>query len=257
MGRLESRPQPGLAAPQWLSSRPCERFPVLTPLSSRQMHWHDRRLTHWDVTGHPMFITFRLHGTLPRQRVFPHQQVTSGAAFAAMDRLLDLKRDGPRYLIQPAIARPLVEAILDCERRFQRVRLHSWVVMPNHVHLLVTPSVIASQWLGPLKGYTASLANRILQRRGNPFWQDESYDHVVRNGDEFARIQRYIENNPVRAGLCEHPEDFRWSSAWAGWKAGRSQDWLPHSNRIGPMMGAASDYIKNRYSSLRMAPVVL
>ena len=68
---------------------------------------------------------------------------------------------------------------------------HAFVVMPNHVHLLVTPNVTANHWLGPLKGFTAHEANRVLGRHA-PFWQDESYDRLVRNGEEFQQIQRYI-----------------------------------------------------------------
>lgn len=48
---------------------------------------------------------------------------------------------------------------------------------------------------------------------GRPFWQDESYDHLVRENAEFDRIVRYIETNPVNAGLVASPEQFRWSSA--------------------------------------------
>jgi len=73
--------------------------------------------------------------------------------------------------------------------------------MPNHVHLLVTPQVVATRWLGPLKGFTAYQANQLLGLRGRPFWQDESYDHLVRSDAEFQRIQAYIVCNPVRAGL--------------------------------------------------------
>src|SRR5438874_9522762 len=78
---------------------------------------------------------------------------------------------------------------------------------------LVTPHVVATKWLGPLKGFTAHEANRILYRRGQPFWQDESYDHLVRSGREFERIRGYIETNPVKAGLAAAAERFRWSSA--------------------------------------------
>lgn len=88
--------------------------------------------------------------------------------------------------------------------------------MPNHVHLLVTPLVTARQWLGPLKAFTGYQANQLLGRRGVPFWQDESYDHLVRDEVGFRRVQRYIEFNPVRAGLVALPEEFPWSSA-AGW----------------------------------------
>jgi REP element-mobilizing transposase RayT len=87
--------------------------------------------------------------------------------------------------------------------------------MLNHVHVLVTPSVVSTRWLGPLKGFTAYEANKILGRTGKAFWQDESYDHLVRSDVEFRRIQRYIENNPVSAGLAAAAEDFPWSSAWS------------------------------------------
>ena len=77
--------------------------------------------------------------------------------------------------------------------------------MPNHVHLLVTPKVPATKWLGPLKGFTAHEANELLGQTGKPFWQNESYDHLVRSPQEFDRIRRYIENNPVKAGLVADP----------------------------------------------------
>jgi REP element-mobilizing transposase RayT len=99
---------------------------------------------------------------------------------------------------------------------FERYQLRSFVVMPNHVHLLVTPQVPATKWLGPLKGFTAHEANVLLASTGKPFWQNESHDHLVRSPEEFDRIRRYIENNPVKAGLAAEPPDFLWSSARAG-----------------------------------------
>jgi len=65
-----------------------------------------------------------------------------------------------------------------------------------------------------LKRFTAREGNRMLGFTGRPFWQDESYDRPVRNEDEFRRIARYIEMNPVKADLVISPEEFRWSSAW-------------------------------------------
>ena len=129
-----------------------------------------------------------------------------------MDRALDTARQGPMYLRQANIARLVVTAIRDGQNRFGRYELHAFVVMSNHVHLLVTPRVTSNRWLGPLKGFTGFSANRILARSG-PFWQDESYDHLVRNLEEFNRISRYIENNPVKAGLVNSAEEFPWSSA--------------------------------------------
>ena len=96
--------------------------------------------------------------------------------------------------------------------------LGDWVVMPNHVHLVVwpLPNVTLSTILKGRKQYTATQANRILGRIGERFWQPESYDHWIRNDTEKARISRYIRMNPVKAGLCRDAEDWRWGSAWRG-----------------------------------------
>jgi REP element-mobilizing transposase RayT len=130
-----------------------------------------------------------------------------------MDRILDNARTGPLFLREPNIADLVTQAILDGESRFARYHLHAYVVMANHVHMLVTSHVVATKWLGPLKGFTAHEANRILSRRGTSFWQDESYDHLVRSDTEFGRIHDYIERNPVTAGFVAVAEQFRWSSA--------------------------------------------
>jgi putative transposase len=67
-----------------------------------------------------------------------------------------------------------------------------------------------------VKKASARQANLILGRSGLPFWQDESYDHWVRNGKQFGRIVQYIESNPVKAGLVDRAEIWPWSSAFAG-----------------------------------------
>ena len=178
------------------------------------MRQYERRLPHWDVVGQPMFVTFRLHGSLPCNRIFPpERQVTSGKAFVAMDRLLDAGTSGPLYLRRPEIAEQVVDALRDGDSQFHRYQLHAFVVMPNHVHILVTPRVVATRWLGPLKGFTSYRANALLGTHGGAFWQDESYDHLVRSQVEFERVRAYIEQDPVRAGLVTAAEQFPWSSA--------------------------------------------
>jgi REP element-mobilizing transposase RayT len=87
--------------------------------------------------------------------------------------------------------------------------------MANHVHVLLTPHVEPVKLLQSVKGFTARQANKMLGRVGEAFWQAESYDHFVRNAPELVKIRRYIEENPVRAGLVRSPEDYRWSSARA------------------------------------------
>jgi REP element-mobilizing transposase RayT len=209
----ERRLQPKLAAPQGCPALYFhEKFFSLDAQPSRMAHY-ERRLPHWDLVGRPVFVTFRLHGSLPARRVFPPERLSSGKAFAAIDQILGRGSDGPLYLNQPAIAELVVAALHHGDSELRRYQLHSYVVMPNHVHLLVTPHVAATRWLGPLKGITAYQANRILGQTGRAFWQDESYDHVIRDEGEFERVRAYVESDPVRAGLAAAAEDFRWSSA--------------------------------------------
>ena|ERR1035438_5148561 len=177
---------------------------------------YERRLPHWDAPERPVFVTFRLYGSLPEGRVFLADGLSGGRAFVTLDRILDTARTGPRLLGRSEIARVVMEAVRDGECRFGRYRLHSFVVMPNHVHLMVTAHAPLARWLGSLKGFTAHAANQILGLTGRPFWQDESFDHVVRSERELERIRAYIEENPVRAGLAAAAREFPWSSASLG-----------------------------------------
>jgi REP element-mobilizing transposase RayT len=118
---------------------------------------------------------------------------------------------GTPILRMPEVAQMVMDAI---DFRDQRIyRLHAFVVMPNHVHLLVTPLEAVSKMMQSLKRFTGREGNRMLGLTGQPFWQDESYDRLVRNDTEFERIIGYIERNPVSAGLAPTPEEFPWSSA--------------------------------------------
>gem|GEM_PF-2377851 len=98
----------------------------------------------------------------------------------------------------------------------ERYTLYAFVVMPNHVHALVKPheGFTLSQILHTWKSFTAHEAQKIAQAaglsipKGEAFWQRESYDHLVRDEADFARIFEYILQNPVKAGLCAKPEDW-------------------------------------------------
>ena len=129
-----------------------------------------------------------------------------------MDRLLGTTRIGRLHLERRELAEMVVEAMGFLERH-QRYVFHNYIVMANHVHLLITPNVEVSKITQSLKRFTARRGNEMLGVSNQAFWQDESYDRWVRDEVEFERIARYIENNPVSAGLCTTPEDFPWSSA--------------------------------------------
>jgi putative transposase len=156
------------------------------------MPFYRRRLPHLYATEQPLLLTWRLHGSLPSNRVFPDDRLPSGRAFVALDRLLDEARTGASHLRQPAIADLVVKAIHHNAEALRHYLWHAFVVMPNHVHLLVTPKIALPELTKSLKGITAKRANAFLRLTGEPFWQEESYDHLVRNAQEFDKIRSYI-----------------------------------------------------------------
>jgi len=162
--------------------------------------------------GAALFLTWHLHGSMPASLLPPPGPLSPGQAFVWLDRRLDTLRDGPLYLRRPDIARIVVDSIHKGVE-LEHYELSAYVVMANHVHLLIRPQIAPDRLLKSLKGATAREANGLLGRTGEPFWQKESYDHWVRNSAEFEKIRAYIENNPVKAGLVQSPGDFRWSSA--------------------------------------------
>jgi putative transposase len=176
------------------------------------MPFYQRRLPHWQPEGKPLFLTWHLAGSLPHNRFPPPGSLSAGKAFVWMDRFLDETRCGPTWLGREEIAGVVVAALKHATGEMRQFELHSYVVMPNHVHVLLDPLVAPSKLLKSVKGFTAYQANRLLGRRGE-FWQSESYDHWVRDACEFDNIRRYIEINPVRAALVARAEEYRWSSA--------------------------------------------
>ena len=176
-----------------------------------------RRLPHIDAPGCFVFVTWRLRGSLPRERVFDREHIDPGEAFLALDRILDAARSGPVHLRRSEIARTVCEYLHSVEAN-GLCSLHAYAVMPNHVHVLWTPRISMPILIQRVKGTTAFAANRILGRRREAFWQEEYFDRLVRTELEVARIRRYVEWNPVAAALVASPEDFQWSSAYAGLK---------------------------------------
>jgi REP element-mobilizing transposase RayT len=128
------------------------------------------------------------------------------------DRFLDTASNGPLWLKEPEIAGCAERAILR-GADLGHYALRAYVVMPNHVHVLLEPLVPIHRLTGGIKGASARYANLKLGRTGTPFWQDESFDHWIRKEGQLARTKAYIENNPVKAGLCAQAEEWPWLSA--------------------------------------------
>lgn len=212
-------------------------------------HYH-RNLPHWQPEGAMFFITFRLANSLPvqviqqlREQQEREKQAVrarySGAQqyeelykldkkyFGHFDAWLDrCVEESPRWLAEPKIAQIVADEIhrLDVER----YSLITYCLMPNHGHLVidtaehvikpahegVTRKYPLTDTMKLLKGRTARFCNQALGRSGS-FWQAESYDHVIRNQKEYENIVWYTINNPVKAGLVEQWED--WKFTYVSW----------------------------------------
>lgn len=183
------------------------------------MVFYRRDLPHWQPGGVPLFITWRLFGSLPPNMRRPAVGESAGKQFVRLDKVLDRAATGPKWLRDPRVAACVVQVIVRGAAVLRQYDLHGYVVMPNHVHVLITPHVALRIVTAGIKTTSARTANAILGRSGKHFWQIESYDHWVRNGVEYQRICSYIERNPVSAGLVANAEDWTWSSASAAGKS--------------------------------------
>jgi REP element-mobilizing transposase RayT len=141
------------------------------------------------------------------RRRLPHLQKADRAVFVTFRKL-------NRTEFCPA-ARDL--ALQHClHDHGKRFFLHAAVVMPDHVHLLLTPLQDEKGWPYPLaiilkliKGSSARSINRLLGSSG-PIWQEESFDHVLRSDESLMEKLEYIRANPVRRDLVKKPENYRW-----------------------------------------------
>ena len=191
------------------------RQECLCYFSEMNEEYYERTLPHWYPAGRSIFVTWRLYGSLPStySRKAGTDQVKAGEEFVRFDRCLDAAHFGPVWLKEPLVAESVIAALQKGAGELGQYSLRAYVLMANHVHLLIEPQAQLATIMKGIKGVTARNANRILGRRGKVFWQDESFDHWARDDAEEARIRLYIENNPVKAGLVARAEDWPWSSA--------------------------------------------
>jgi len=98
------------------------------------------------------------------------------------------------------------------------VHMHSFVVMPDHAHLLFTPledergePYRLRKIMNRIKGSSSHSVNRFLGRKGT-LWEPESFDRMAQSDGQFEYAMLYIIQNPIAAGLAKGPDDYRW--AW-------------------------------------------
>jgi REP element-mobilizing transposase RayT len=176
-------------------------------------------LPHLVVPGCRQFITFNLADALPRHVAARLAVVESPADDEArrIEFLTTIHRTlddgaGSCLLRDPRLAGLVENALLHFDGT--RYDLLAWVVMPNHVHAAVAlrPSYRVTEVVRSWKSFTAKQANEILGRSGT-FWRKDFFDVRIRDEEHLGRVRRYIERNPVAAGLCARPEDWPFGSA--------------------------------------------
>ena len=113
-------------------------------------------------------------------------------------------------VLQAPGAMETVEAVLEQTRARHQARVYAYVLMPEHVHLLVNepPRIVLAQWLKAVK----QISSRKLRESRERFWQARYYDSNVYGEKARSEVIRYIHRNPVVRGLVEKPEDWPWSS---------------------------------------------
>jgi REP element-mobilizing transposase RayT len=186
--------------------------------SEEQKIWRDRGyLPHYDPGTITQFVTYRLADSLPIHVLEQYSEelerdlITEIEYHRRVDKYLD-NGFGNSFLKQPEIAKIVEENLL----HFNQIRydLHAWVVMPNHVHLLFTPQPnhTLSEIMHSMKSFTSHQANKALDRTGQ-FWSKEYFDRYIRGAEHFRNAVRYIEYNPVKAGLCRDATEWPFGSA--------------------------------------------
>ena len=120
-----------------------------------------------------------------------------------------------RHLATPE-PRDIVVAALERARLRYQFRVYGFVVMLEHVHLLVSEpdKGMVANAMQSLKIASALRTARLREFEGrrSPLWQKRSHDRNVRDYPEFVEKLRYLHRNPVKRGLCARPEDWKWSS---------------------------------------------
>lgn len=199
-------------------------------------NYYRRNLPHYQPPQGEFFITFRLANSLPKvvtsklskeyhelNKVKSDQESISNKVqkkkyFARFDGILDQSNHGDNWLQNDQIAKIVSDKIHSFDNR--KYLLICFCIMPNHVHLLfklnkrdkyrsTDSQYPVTNILKLIKGSTAYQANKLLNKTGS-FWQNESYDHLVRDDEERENIIRYILSNSVKAKLVDSWKDWKW-----------------------------------------------
>ena len=176
-----------------------------------------RNLPHWTAEHVTYWITFRLADSIPQDKLAAwqaefaswearHPQPWDAATwaeynerFARLEEWLDAGM-GSCAMARADVREEVRRSLAYCDG--SRFELCDAVIMPTHVHCLMRPfeGYALSTLMRPIKSVSGRRANLVLGKTG-AFWQEESYDHIVRSPEQYAYFARYIRENPAKAGL--------------------------------------------------------
>ncbi len=177
------------------------------------IHIEGTKLPHWTQQDCVQFVTFRLADSLPQTKLQEYRQTKEkwlsahpkpwdeamqreydNTFTAVMDKWIDAGY-GECILKEKAVRDAVTEPIMHFDG--DRYDIHAYVIMPNHVHVLMTPlgGHTVQTIVGGWKRYSSGQINRLLNREGS-VWERECFDRLVRNADEFTAHVCYIRDNP-------------------------------------------------------------
>ena len=184
-----------------------------------EKHFHRRNLPHLYFSDGIYFITYRLADSLPSDKVAKvkavilDKKLDDSEKFKRLlekfDKILDSNVHGHKYLANPVIAEICKYSLHYLDGN--DYKLICYCIMPNHIHLvfeLIERNKGITKIMQSIKRTSARKCNLALIRNGK-FWQDESYDRLVRDDKELYFIIKYILMNPVNAGLVENWNDWK------------------------------------------------
>jgi REP element-mobilizing transposase RayT len=194
-----------------------------TPISNDNCWYSRGYLPRCDATDKIQSISYRLYDAVPQAKVESWRlELEITADMPQLDvRQIELRRRIAKYedigcgvcwLRKPVLAGIVEENLLHFDG--QRYHLLAWCIMPNHVHVMFeklpgyTLGAITHSW----KSFTAKKINTLLGRTGE-VWEREGFDRFIRNDVHYDNVKKYIEQNPVSAGLVKVAEEWHFSSA--------------------------------------------
>jgi len=177
--------------------------------------WHQRGyLPHFDAPNITQFVTFQLHDSFPVARHVEFEAILREPDDSVKRRKLEGWLDrghGECWLKRRDVAELVEKTLLEADDG--DYRMQAWVIMPNHIHLVVDVwDVPLAKLIDGWKGKSSRLANLLLRRSGK-FWQADYYDTLIRDEAHLKPAFRYTEQNPVKGFLARTAREWLWSSA--------------------------------------------